>query len=144
MFSSSRRLLVGLTVYCALTGFAQPPTTRLNPLISKIVDEVSEERITATMKKLESFGTRYVLSEKENPTHGIGGAQRWIFEQFKSYSPRLQVSLDPFTIKKSQRVPQDTDLSNVVAVLPGTTNKDRYIVIGGHYDSIATRRQPGG
>jgi hypothetical protein len=144
MISLNRRLLAAFAAYGALAAFAQPPASRLNPLISKVVEEVSEERIAATMKKLESFGTRYVLSEKDNPTHGIGGAQRWIFEQFKSYSPRLQVSLDPFTIKKSQRVPQDTDLNNIVAVLPGTTNKDRYIVIGGHYDSIATRRQPGG
>jgi hypothetical protein len=144
MFSSSRRLLAGIAVYCAFTALAQPPTSRLNPLISKVVDEVSEERIAAIMRKLESFGTRYVLSEKDNPTHGIGGAQHWIYDQFKSYSPRLQVSYDPFTIKKSQRIPQDTDLANVVAVLPGTTNKDRYVIIGGHYDSIASRRSPGG
>ena len=139
-----RRLLCAFAAYCSVTTFAQQPATRLNPLISKVVDEVSEERIAAIMKKLESFGTRYVLSEKDNPTHGIGGAQHWIYDQFKSYSPRLQVSYDPFTIKKSQRIPQDTDLANVVAVLPGTTNKDRYVIIGGHYDSIASRRSPGG
>src|SRR6516164_1500374 len=144
MFSPTRRLIFALTAYCALEAFAQPPTTRLNPLVSKVVDGVSEERIAATMKKLESFGTRYVLSEKDNPTHGIGGAQHWIFDEFKSYSPRLQVSYDAFTLKKSQRIPQDTELANVVAVLPGTINKDRYVVIGGHYDSIASRRSPAG
>src|SRR5215471_10367212 len=144
MLSVNRRLLAVFAAYGALAGFAQTPATRLNPLIAKVVDEVSEDRIAATMKKLESFGTRYVLSDKDNPTHGIGAAQRWIFDQFKSYHSRLQVSLDPFTIKKSQRVPQDTDLNNVVAVLPGTINKDRYIIISGHYDSIATRRSPGG
>ena len=105
--------------------------------MTKVVEGVSEERISAIMKKLESFGTRYVLSEKDNPTHGIGGAQHWIFDEFKSYSPRLQVSYDTFTVKKSQRIPQDTELANVVAVLPGTINKDRYVIIGGHYDSIA-------
>ena len=144
MFSPSRRLILCLAAYCALESFAQPPTTRLNPLVSKVVDGVSEERIAATMKKLESFGTRYVLSEKDNPTHGIGGAQHWIFDEFKSYSPRLQVSYDAFTLKKNQRIPQDTELANVVAVLPGTINKDRYVVIGGHYDSIASRRSPAG
>src|ERR1051326_7374286 len=133
---ANRRLLAALAGYGALAGFAQPPATRLNPLIVKVVEELSEERIAATMRKLESFGTRYVLSEKDNPTHGIGGAQHWIYDQFKSYSPRLQVNYDPFTIKKSQRVPQDTYLANVVAVLPGTTNKDRYVIVGGHYDSI--------
>jgi hypothetical protein len=144
MFSSIRRLLAGLTVYCALSGFAQSPTTRLNPLIARVVDEVSEERITAIMKKLESFGTRYVLSEKDDQAHGIGGAQHWIYDQFRSFSPRLEVSYDTFTLKKSQRVPQDTELANVVAVLPGTINKDRYVIVAGHYDSIASRRSAGG
>src|SRR5581483_11688363 len=80
-------------------------------------------------------------SEKNNPEHGIGGAQRWIHDQFQRYSPKLQVSYDTFTVKKSQRLPEDTELSNVVAILPGTVDKDRYVMIGGHYDSIALRRQ---
>lgn len=53
------------------------------PTIKQIVDAVSEERIGATMRKLESFGTRYVLSEQDSPTHGIGAAQRWILDEFK-------------------------------------------------------------
>ena len=128
---------------CALAGFSQPPVTRLNPTIKQIVDKVSEERIAATMKKLEGFGTRYVLSEQDSPTHGIGGAGRWILDEFKSYSPRLQVKLDPFTVKKSQRVAHDVDLANVVAVLPGTVDADQFVVISSHYDSIAARRGPG-
>ena len=142
MPSHSHRLLLAAAAWCAVSTFAQPPVSRLNPLVSKVVESVSEERIAATMKKLESFGTRYVLSEKDNPTHGIGGAQRWILDEFKSYSPRLEVSLDTFTLKKNQRIPQDTELANVVAVLPGTINKDRYVIVGGHYDSIASRRPP--
>jgi Zn-dependent M28 family amino/carboxypeptidase len=30
----------------------------------------------------------------------------------------------------------------VVAVLPGTIDKDRYVIVSGHYDSIAARRAP--
>ena len=117
--------------------------TGLNPAVTKIVDAVSEERIGATMKKLEAFGTRYVLSEQDSPTHGIGAAERWIFDEFSSYSPRLQVTLDKFTAKKGQRIAQDVELANVVAVLPGTLDPDRYVVISSHYDSIAARRGPG-
>src|ERR1700722_6375815 len=122
---------------------AQASVTRLNPAVKQIVDQVSEERISATMKKLGDFGTRYVGSEQDSETRGIGAAQRWIEAQFKSYSPKLQVSLDKFTVKKSQRLPKDVDLANIVAVLPGTTDKDRYVIIGGHYDSIASKRGPG-
>jgi hypothetical protein len=131
------------TAFCGFPALAQAPLTRLNPAVKQIVDQVSEERISAIMKRLGEFGTRYVGSEQDSETRGIGAAQRWIEAQFKSYSPKLQVSLDKFTVKKSQRLPKDADLANIVAVLPGTTDKDRYVIIGGHYDSIASKRGPG-
>ena len=143
MVSRCLRFSLLLAVCCTGAGFGQPPVTALNPTIKQIVDAVSEDRIGATMKKLESFGTRYILSEQDSPTHGIGAAQRWILDEFKSYSPRLQVRLDPFTAKKGQRVAHDVDLANVVAVLPGKVDPDRYVVISSHYDSIAARRGPG-
>ena len=120
---------------------AQSPGTGLNPTVQKIVAAVSEERIAATMKKLESFGTRYILSSQDNPERGIGAAQRWLHGELKSYSPRLEVSYDRFPVRKNPpRVPEDVELANVVAVLPGTINKDRYVIIGGHYDSITLGR----
>lgn len=122
---------------------AQAPVTRLNPTVKQIVDGVSEQRIGAIMKHLGEYGTRFVGSEQDSETRGIGAAQRWIEKEFKSYSPKLEVSLDHFSVKKSQRVSKDVELANVVAVLPGTEDKDRYVVIGGHYDSIAARRNPG-
>jgi hypothetical protein len=143
MLSRCLRFSLVLAACCTGAGFGQPPVTALNPIIKRIVDTVSEDRIGATMKKLESFGTRYILSEQDSPNHGIGAAQRWIFDEFKSYSPRLQVRLDPFTAKKGQRVAHDVDLANVVAVLPGTVDADRFVVISSHYDSIAARRGPG-
>jgi hypothetical protein len=142
MSSASLRLPVIAACYCAVQGLAQPPTTQLNPMVKKIVEGVSEERIGATMKRLGEFGTRYVGSEQDNPAHGIGGASNWISEQFKSYSPRLEVSFQKFSVPKTQRTPKDLDLVNVVAVLPGTIDKDRYVIISGHYDSIALRRIP--
>jgi hypothetical protein len=138
------RLSIVAACYCAVQGLAQPPTTQLNPAVKKIVDEVSEERIGAIMKKLGDFGTRYVASETDNPAHGIGGAAKWIESEFKSYSPRLEVSLQPFSVPKTQRTPRDLDLVNIVAVLPGTIDKDRYVVISAHYDSIALRRPQNG
>ncbi len=130
-------------VSLAVALLAQSPPSARNPSVMKIVEAVSEERIAASMKKLESFGTRYILSE-DSPGRGIAAAQRWLFDEFKSYSPRLEVAYDTFTLKKGPRIPRDVELANVVAVLPGTINKDRYIVVGGHYDSIALRRRAPG
>src|SRR5580698_8720325 len=92
-------LFVLLAAFCGSQALAQAPITRLNPAVKQIVDQVSEERISATMKRLGEFGTRYVGSEQDSETRGIGAAQRWIEAQFKSYSPKLQVSLDKFTVK---------------------------------------------
>ncbi len=124
---------------------AQQPETRLNPTVKEIVDSISEERVAATLKKLESFGTRYILSSQDDPAHGIGAAKKWIHDQFQGYSPRLQVSYQDFNIKKGGRrgqVIRDVDLSNIVAVLPGTTEKDHYVLITGHYDSLNQVRKP--
>src|SRR3984885_7353815 len=144
MSAASLRLSIVAVCYCAVQGLAQPPTTQLNPTVKKIVEEVTEERIGAIMKRLGDFGTRYVASDQDNPEHGIGGASKWIESEFKSYSPRLEVSLQPFSVPKTQRTPKDLDLVNIVAVLPGTIDKDRYVIISGHYDSIALRRPQNG
>ena len=129
----------------AAFSFAQQPATRLNPIVKQIVDSISEERITAILKKLESFGTRYVLSAQDDPVHGIGAAKRWIHDEFQSYSPRLEVSYQNFAVKKGARQGQiirDVELSNVVAVLPGTIHKDRYVLVTGHYDTVTLVRKP--
>ncbi len=119
----------------------------VNPQVEKIVAEVSEKNIAEILKKLESFGTRNILSTQDNPTRGVGAARKWIYEQFRSYSPKLEVSFDQYRLKKiegrASRVPRDVDLYNVVAVLPGTTNKEQRIVISGHYDTIVMGRPTG-
>ena len=119
-----------------------------NPQVAKIVSEVSDEKITEILKKLESFGTRNILSTQDNPTRGVGAARKWIYEQFRSYSPKLEVSFDQYKLKKiegrASRVPRDVDLYNVVAVLPGTTNKEQRIIISGHYDTFVMGRPTGG
>jgi len=139
------RLIVPLLAL-SLVQCAQAQLKSVNPTVQKVVDSVSQERITEILKKLESFQTRGIFSEQDNPTRGIGAARRWIYDQFKSYSPRLQVSFDKYRVKKGKgRLIQDVDLYNVVAVLPGKLNPERQFILSGHYDSIAMlRRNPDG
>ena len=137
--------MVWAALACASSAFPQTPETRLNPTVKEIVDSISEQRITAILKKLESFGTRYVLSAEDDPVHGIGAAKRWIHDELQSYSPRLEVGYQDFTVRKGARQGQiirDVELSNIVAVLPGTTHKDRYVLVTGHYDTVALIRKP--
>src|SRR6185503_8984805 len=140
-------LLLMLTLGGQSRGFqndASMPAARLDPKIQKIVSEISVEKITEILKKLESFETRNTLSDPTQPNRGIGAARQWIFDQFKSYSPRLQVSFDTHTIPKGGRGWKDIELRNVVAVLPGKMQQAaaRWIMITGHYDSLNLRVPP--
>jgi Zn-dependent M28 family amino/carboxypeptidase len=143
MPSASRLFTTFLLAAAALSAQYKAP----NPQVAKIVSQVSDEKITEILKKLESFGTRNILSTQDNPTRGVGAARKWIYEQFRSYSPNLEVSFDQYKLKKiegrASRVPRDVDLYNVIAVLPGTTNQEQRIVISGHYDTIVMGRPTG-
>ncbi len=142
--------MISLLVFLVFPLFAQQPETALNPAalnptVKQIVDSISQQRIAATLQKLEAFGTRYILSAQDDPAHGIGAAKRWIHDELAGYSPRLQVSYQNFTIKKGARrgqVIRDVELSNIVALLPGTTQKDHYVLVTAHYDSLAMVRKP--
>ena len=113
----SRYLLVlASTVWLSAAG----GENALHPQVQKILDQVSEERIRNIIEKLVSFGTRNTLSNPDDPAHGVGAARQWIFNEFKSYSPRLEVRFDKYRVKKQgQRIFKDVDLYNVVAVLRG-------------------------
>ena len=125
---------------CAQTLGPQPsaagPSRRPDPLIAKIASDVSEERVESVLRKLESFETRNTLSDPSQTNRGIGAARQWILQEFKSYSPRLQVSFDTHTIPKGGRVWKEVELRNVVAILPGKVATNRWIMISGHYDTL--------
>jgi hypothetical protein len=114
----------------------------LNPEINKMLKEISAKNIETSIRKLVSFGTRNTLSEQDNPTRGIGAARDWIYGEFQKYSAEcgncLQVEKQTFLQPKANRVPEPTNLTNVIAVLKGTTDPDRVYVVSGHYDSMCT------
>jgi len=136
-------LVAGL--FLTVTLSSQAPPSALNPAVQRVVAEVSEQRIAGIMQKLESFGTRYVMSAQDDPSAGIGAARRWIHDQFQGFSPRLTVEDQLFTVKKGAsrgQVLYDVELANVVAVLPGTTERDQYVLVTAHYDSVDLVRKP--
>jgi len=88
--------------------------------------------VAAIIKALAGFGTRGNYSDPNQKNRGIGAARRWIFAQFQSFSPRLEVSYD--TGKTGA-----TDIASVIAVLPGVTQPEKRILVSAHYDSINMR-----
>lgn len=122
--------------FLALTLSAQTPPKSIHPQVQTIVEGVTEERISTIMKLLGEFPSRNTNYESGNKA-----SREWIAEQFKSFSPRLDVQFDTHKIAKQGRIVRDLDLVNVVATLPGTTQKDHEIVVCAHYDSLNVIRK---
>jgi len=136
--------LFGVVIGTAALTSGQASSGSLDPTIQKIVASVSEERIAGYMARLESFETRNTLTPSKGPNHGSPAARMWLFEELKSFSPRLQVRLDSNHVKKySERFFQDADVVNVVAVLPGARDPERQVIVSAHYDTIHVIRKPG-
>ncbi|MBI4877124.1 MAG: M20/M25/M40 family metallo-hydrolase [Acidobacteria bacterium] len=131
--------LLALTAVCA----AQPAYRSADPEIARLISEMNAGRVARGMEKLGSFGTRDVHSATDSATEGIGAARRWLVEELKGYGPRLEVRTDSYRVKKQGRVQRDLEMVNVVAVLPGTTQKERQVILGAHYDSLSLARDTG-
>lgn len=132
---SVRPLLALLLVVVPTTLLAQPVIAPdADPRVAQLVASVSQDRLRSLATTLVSFGTRETMSSTTSPTHGIGAARQWIFDELKRSSPRLRVSFDTHVIAPQGRITAQTELRNVMAVLPGRT--PRRIYITGHYDSL--------
>ena len=121
----------------SVTALSAQTVARIDPAIQKIVKEISQDKIASTMKKLASFETRGNFSDPNRKDRGIAAARQWIYDQFRSYSPKLEVSLDPYQVKKrGTRIVRDVEVVNIVAVLPGATRPEQRVIVSGHYDSL--------
>jgi hypothetical protein len=117
-----------------------------DPVIQRMIKEVSSKNIETAIRKLVSFGTRNTLSEQNDPARGIGAARDWIYGEFQKISEECgncltvekQTFLQAANPPPRGRVPEPTNLTNVVATLRGTTDPDRVYVVSGHYDSMCT------
>ena len=113
-----------------------------NPVILKILGQISPTNLKATIDTLVSFETRHSLSDTTSDLRGIGAARRWIRQEFRKYKQqcggRLQIDYDKWRVRDS-RLGRPTFV-NVVATLPSVTPTkiDRIVVICAHYDSRAT------
>ncbi len=126
-------------------GSPTPQAPAANSRVSAVLEQVSAERIRASIEKLASFGTRSTLSAQDPASiaagRGIGAAREWIKAEFERYAKDcggcLEVKTDSFTEPAADRIPQPTEITNVYAVLNGTDaeNAKRIVLVTGHYDS---------
>ncbi len=115
---------------------AQTPQTEV---LREIGAAPSAERIEADITKLVSFGTRHTLSDTSSDTRGIGAARRWIKEEFERISEQCGGCLEVFyvsdVVEKSRRIPEPTNIVNVIAIQRGTADPNRFVIMSGDIDS---------
>ncbi len=115
--------------------------TQTDPRIYAIIDSVSEARIGHDVATLAGFGTRHTLSDTLSETRGIGAARRWIKAEFDKISQECGGCLEVFyqrnlvKAEENTRIPQDVWVVNVVAILRGSVNPNRMVLMSGDIDS---------
>jgi Zn-dependent M28 family amino/carboxypeptidase len=136
-----RRLALLAALAIAFPAAAQPAPTE-HPLLNELVGKVSPERQRATITKLVGFGTRHTLSDTKSPTRGIGAARRWVASEFQAISKDcggcLMIETPSQIVSGTTRIPNPTEVMDVLAIQRGTTDPERVIVISGHMDSRVT------
>ena len=103
--------------------------------ILKLLESISETRLSQLVTALQSFETRHTLSSTASPTRGIGAARQWILHEMRRTAPGLSVSFDSHHVEPTGRVTRAVELCNVVGILQGRSS--RRVYVSGHYDSVA-------
>jgi hypothetical protein len=102
---------------------------------------VSPTELRTTITTLVGFGTRHTLSDTVSDTRGIGAARRWVQRRFGEISSQcggcLQV-VTPSQVVTGTRIPQPTEVMDIVAIQRGTSDPNRVVLITGHLDSRVT------
>ncbi|MEX2528677.1 MAG: M20/M25/M40 family metallo-hydrolase [Gemmatimonadota bacterium] len=124
------------------SGAADAPAS--DARIYDIIQAASPDRIEADIRTLAGFGTRNTLSDTLSTSRGIGAARRWIKAEFERISTDCGGCLEVFYQHSlvegtpQGRIREDVWVVNVVAVLRGSTEPNRYVIMSGDIDSRAS------
>ncbi|PQA88600.1 M28 family metallopeptidase [Hyphococcus luteus] len=107
--------------------------------LARLQGQVSADRIEADIERLVGFGTRHTLSVTDSETRGIGAARRWVKSEFEKISSECGGCLEVITVSDfvegEERIPERTEVVNVVAVQRGRLDPDRIVMMSGDIDS---------
>ncbi|MGB0841209.1 MAG: M28 family metallopeptidase [Pseudoalteromonas shioyasakiensis] len=119
--------------------FANEMNYRDQPQLHQIAKAVSAERIGQDIQTLVNFGTRHTLSETQSTTRGIGAARRWIKAEFERISKQcggcLEVIEVSDVISGEKRIPNPTEVVNIIAIQRGAVEPNRMVMMSGDIDS---------
>ena len=111
------------------------------PLLRTVAADVDAKALESTIRSLVGFGTRHTLSDTKSDKRGIGAARRWAKARFEAISKDCGGCLTvetPSQVVTGRRVPNPTEVMDVLAIQKGTSDPNRVIIIAGHIDSRVT------
>ncbi len=121
----------------AQTNLVVPPSEQ--PILREIQSKIAAKRIKKDVTQLVNFGTRHTLSETKSTTQGIGAARRWIKAEFEKISQQcgncLEIIEQKQTFSGEKRIPNPTEVVNIIAIQRGKTDPNRYVIMSGDIDS---------
>ena len=107
--------------------------------LHEIGTAASAEQLEYYIRQLAGFGTRHTLSDTVSNTRGIGAARRWIKAEFEKISDDCGRCLEVFyvsgIVEPQRRVPEATNVVNVVAIQRGYADPNRFVIMSGDIDS---------
>ena len=105
----------------------------------RLAADVSAERIERDLRTLVGFGTRHTLSDTTSDTRGIGAARRWVEAEFRRISSEcggcLEVIVVSDVVSGERRIPEPTEIVNVLAIQRGALDPERVVMMSGDIDS---------
>ncbi len=144
-----RILVISLLLFAALAVVsplhAQDPLADVDTIsliaestaFNAMLDQTSQENLTAHIDAMVSVGTRHVNSGYEDPDRGIGAAYDYILGEFQAISRtsngNMAVWTDYFPLNTCG---VESTGRNIVAVIGDTDLEGGTIIIGAHYDSV--------
>jgi len=142
----SRAQTAAVSVGAAGTPIVTAPE---DPAIAAAVARIAPAQVHADIEKLVSFRNRSTISSMETdlpPGTGVLAAADWIASEFERISATcghcLEVKRDDFVEPPqsgpSARIVKPTRIVNVYAVLRGSSDAERRLLVTGHYDSRNT------
>jgi len=135
-------LVLAASLMAAGVAHAETPAPSTDqPLLRTIAADVDPKALESTIRSLVGFGTRHTLSDTKSDKRGIGAARRWTKARFEAISKDCGGCLTietPSQVFTGKRVPNPTEVMDVLAIQKGTTDPNRVIIIAGHIDSRVT------
>lgn len=133
-------VMLSTDAYAAEATLVVPSSEHL--ILRDIQKQISATRLKSDVTALVGFGTRHTLSDVVSEDSGIGASRRWIKTEFDKISAQCGGCLEVFyqkqTFSGEKRIPEPTEVVNVIAIQRGTIDPNRYVVMSGDIDSRVT------